>query len=151
MHDIVKIFLFCLIEIQIFKTLFSSHFLFVFENFFESVVLSQDEPQGRKIPNLCYLYLGTWLRTFQTVAEKWIGFVPVLFFGRGIFQYNYGIVPHRKPITVVVGKPISVEKVENPTQEQIENLHAKYVEELKKLYQEHNFKYGNENVKLVIE
>ena len=58
------------------------------------------------------------------MAEKWIGFVPVLFFGRGIFQYNYGIVPHRKPITVVVGKPISVEKVENPTQEQIENLHA---------------------------
>ena len=97
------------------------------------------------------MYLGTWLRTFQTVAEKWIGFVPVLFFGRGIFQYNYGIVPHRKPITVVVGKPISVEKVENPTQEQIENLHAKYVEELKKLYQEHNPKYGNENVKLVIE
>ena len=95
--------------------------------------------------------LGTWLRTFQTVAEKWLGFVPVLFFGRGIFQYNYGIVPHRKPITVVVGKPISVEKVENPTQEQIENLHAKYVEELEKLYEEYNPKYGNENVKLVIE
>ena len=39
-------------------------------------------------------------------AEQHIGFMPVLFFGRGIFQYNLGIVPYRKAITVVVGKPI---------------------------------------------
>ena len=69
------------------------------------------------------------MRLFQNFAEKWVGFTPVMFFGRGIFQYNYGLLPYRKPITVVVGKPISVEKVENPTSEQILNLHAKYAEE----------------------
>lgn len=26
---------------------------------------------------------------------------PVPFFGRGVFQYNYGMLPKRKPITVV--------------------------------------------------
>ena len=91
------------------------------------------------------------MRMFQNFAEKWVGFTPVMFFGRGIFQYNYGLLPYRKPITVVVGKPITVEKVENPTSEQILNLHSKYAEELQNLYDEYNPKYGDTNVKLVIE
>merc|ERR1719189_2316614 len=65
---------------------------------------------------------GSRLRSFQTWAEKWVGFVPVIFFGRGIFQYNYGIIPHRQKITVVVGKPLPVEKKENPSSEDIEKL-----------------------------
>ena len=40
-----------------------------------------------------------------------IGFAPVLFSGRGIFQYNFGFLPHRVPLHVVVGAPIQVEKV----------------------------------------
>lgn len=96
-------------------------------------------------------FLGSRLRSFQRWAEKWVGFTPVLFFGRGVFQYNYGVIPHRKPITVVVGKPINVDKVENPTAEQIQELHSKYVEGLKSLYQEYNPKYGDVNVKLVVE
>jgi len=94
---------------------------------------------------------GTLLRWFQELAEKWIGFTPVMFFGRGIFQYNYGLIPHRKKISIVVGKPMPVEKVEEPSSEQIENLHAKYVEELQKLYNEYNPVYGDPNVILKIE
>jgi 2-acylglycerol O-acyltransferase 2 len=40
---------------------------------------------------------------------------------------SYGLVPFRKPLTVVVGSPISVEKIENPTTEDIANYHNKYV------------------------
>ena len=58
---------------------------------------------------------------------------------------------HRKKITIVVGKPMTVEKVEEPSSEQIENLHAKYVEELQKLYNENNPIYGDPNVTLKIE
>lgn len=94
---------------------------------------------------------GSRLRSFQTWAEKWVGFTPVIFFGRGIFQYNYGLLPHRRRITVVVGKPLQVEKVDNPTREQIAQLHADYVEALTNLYYEYNPKYGDTNVKLVIE
>ena len=43
---------------------------------------------------------GTFLRWFQELAEKWIGFIPVMFFGRGIFQYNYGIIPHRSNFSI---------------------------------------------------
>ena len=46
------------------------------------------------------------------------------------FQYNFGMLPYRKPITVVVGKPIPVEKVEDPTSEQILAMHAKYISAL---------------------
>jgi 2-acylglycerol O-acyltransferase 2 len=55
---------------------------------------------------------GSKLRRFQTWTENYVGFTPILFFGRGIFQYNYGIVPYRKAITIVVGKPIRSESVE---------------------------------------
>ncbi len=67
--------------------------------------------------NFCYL--GSKLRRFQEIVEKFWGFPPVLFFGRGIFQYNYGIVPHRKALTVVIGKPIRVDKIESPSREQV--------------------------------
>lgn len=96
-------------------------------------------------------YDGSRMKRFQTWAEKWVGFTPVMFFGRGIFQYNYGILPHRKPVTVVVGTPIPVSKVEQPSGEQIEALHKQYIEALQQLYEDNKSKYGNENFPLVIE
>ena len=93
---------------------------------------------------------GSWIRRFQDWAQNWFGFAPVLFLGRGIFNYNIGILPHRKPLTVVVGSPIEVEKVPNPTREDIEALHRKYVDSLTALYDENNCLYGDMTVKLVI-
>ena len=74
-----------------------------------------------------------------------------MFFGRGIFQYNYGIVPHRKPVTVVIGKPVPVPKIPNPTAEDILSMHKKYVEALQELYDTYNPIYGDKNLKLFIE
>ena len=93
---------------------------------------------------------GSLVRRVQDYLQNVMGFAPVMFFGRGIFQYNFGIIPHRKPLTLVVGKPIPVEKVAEPTSEQISNLHAQYVEALIKLYKEHNPTYGDKNVELII-
>ena len=64
---------------------------------------------------------------------------------------RFGLLPHRKPIHVVIGSPIKVDRVESPTKEEIESMHAKYVEELQKLYKKYNPIYGNKNVKLVID
>jgi hypothetical protein len=72
-----------------------------------------------------------------------------MFVGRGIFQYSFGIVPHRwpalanhpldrKPVTVVVGAPLRAKKIDNPTTEDVKRLHAKYVKELERLYLKHN-------------
>ena len=64
---------------------------------------------------------------------------------------RFGLLPHRKPIHVVIGSPIKVDRVESPTKEEIESMHAKYVEELQKLYEKYNPIYGDKNVKLVID
>lgn len=43
---------------------------------------------------------------------------------------------------LAVGKPVQVEKVENPSQEDIDNLHAVYVEALVELFKQNKTKYG---------
>ena len=45
---------------------------------------------------------GSFIRSLQeTILDK-IGFpFPIFFIGRGVFQYSFGILPKRHPITVV--------------------------------------------------
>jgi 2-acylglycerol O-acyltransferase 2 len=50
------------------------------------------------------------------------------------------MIPRRKPITTVVGTPIEVTKLENPTNEQVEELHDKFVQALVALFDEYNSK-----------
>ncbi|XP_011356814.1 2-acylglycerol O-acyltransferase 1 [Pteropus vampyrus] len=85
---------------------------------------------------------GSRLRTLQNRMRKIMGFALPLFHARGIFQYNFGLIPYRKPIHSVVGHPIPVHQTLNPTSEQIEELHQTYMEELRKLFEEHKGKYG---------
>jgi len=95
---------------------------------------------------------GSKLRTFQDYLRKFIGLAPVLLKGRGIFQYTFGFIPNRRPITTVVGAPIPVERVFNPTEEQIDDLHAVYIEKLVELFERNKTKYYpfNENIRLNI-
>ena len=68
-----------------------------------------------------------------------------------ILHFRFGLLPYRKPINVVVGAPIKLKQIANPSTEDIERTHAKYMSELQKLYQKYNPIYGDENVKLVFE
>ncbi|TKR57494.1 hypothetical protein L596_030749 [Steinernema carpocapsae] len=94
---------------------------------------------------------GSWVRFIQTKIKEMIGFSPVLFSGRGIFNYSFGLLPHRVPLNIVFGAPIPVEKVEHPTREQVEELHEKYLEALTELFDNHKVAYGiSEDKKLTI-
>lgn len=44
---------------------------------------------------------GSRLRRFQETVRKWLTFAPVVFYGRGIFQYNFGLLPFRRKITTI--------------------------------------------------
>lgn len=44
---------------------------------------------------------GSKLRRFQVWVKAKTGVTPVLFFGRGLFQYSFGLLPKRTPITTV--------------------------------------------------
>lgn len=85
---------------------------------------------------------GSKVRAFQEKWKKMFGFSLPLFYGRGIFNYSYGIMPHRRPITTVIGRPIDVEKVENPSKELIDEYHERYTKELSDLFDEHKTKYN---------
>ncbi|KAK7818862.1 hypothetical protein U0070_001065 [Myodes glareolus] len=85
---------------------------------------------------------GSWLRMVQEKLKKSTGITLPLCYARGIFQNNFGLVPYRKPIYTIVGRPIPVRRTPHPTQEQTDQLHQTYLEELKKLFDEHKGKYG---------
>jgi len=84
---------------------------------------------------------GSWIRKLQIKMKKICGYSPPLFHGRGIFNYTFGIMPYRKPIYTVVGKPIRVQKCEEPTDEQVTALHELYEQGLIDLFEENKLKY----------
>ncbi|XP_071951811.1 2-acylglycerol O-acyltransferase 2-A-like [Antedon mediterranea] len=85
---------------------------------------------------------GSRLKWFQTKMTKILGFAPPIFHGRGIFNYTMGIIPYRKPINTVVGKPIAISKDTSPSQEKVDRIHQEYVESLETLFEENKTKYG---------
>lgn len=70
------------------------------------------------------------------------GVTPMLFHGRGVFNYTFGYLPYRVPLNVVVGKPIPVKKIESPTDEQIDELHKRYIQALTELFEANKHKYS---------
>lgn len=50
----------------------------------------------------------------------------------------------------LVGKPIDVSQVDEPTNEQIDALHNTYVESLKILFEQNKLKYGAQDLELNI-
>jgi len=93
---------------------------------------------------------GSKFRKFQDFFQKTIGFAPVVVFGRGILQYTFGMLPHRKPITVVVGAPIETEKTAKPSQEYIDKIHKQYVDALTALFHKYKGKYAGKDDTLTL-
>uniref|UniRef100_A0A915CDL3 diacylglycerol O-acyltransferase n=1 Tax=Parascaris univalens TaxID=6257 RepID=A0A915CDL3_PARUN len=94
---------------------------------------------------------GSTTRTIQECLKQKLGFSQPLFHGRGIFNYNFGIWPYRRPINSVVGAPIAVEKTKNPTNDDVDRLHAKYISALTELFETHKTNYGvPKDAKLII-
>uniref|UniRef100_A0A8C1GQH6 Acyltransferase n=1 Tax=Cyprinus carpio TaxID=7962 RepID=A0A8C1GQH6_CYPCA len=85
---------------------------------------------------------GTWLRYIQERMQHIMGISLPLFHARGVFQYSFGLMPYRKPINTVVGRPIPVDKNEKPTAEELDVFHQRYMDELSCLFEEHKGNYG---------
>lgn len=84
---------------------------------------------------------GSKLREFQDLARKYTTVNPPALYGRGVFTYNFGILPYRHHIVSVVGKPIDCPKIENPTIEEIKFYQAKYLEEVQQIYDNYKDEY----------
>jgi 2-acylglycerol O-acyltransferase 2 len=84
---------------------------------------------------------GTKLRSFQKQFQSVFGFTTPFFHGRGVFNYDVGILPHRKAIHVVVGRPVKVVQHDNPPTELVEKYHKAYIQELERLYDQFKDEY----------
>uniref|UniRef100_A0A6P4FZB4 Acyltransferase n=1 Tax=Drosophila rhopaloa TaxID=1041015 RepID=A0A6P4FZB4_DRORH len=92
------------------------------------------------------------LRRFQNVVKKFTGISPLLPKGRGIFNYNYGILPYRRRIVQVVGSPIDVVKSDSPHAEYVDEIHGQVMAALEKMFEQHKEEYipNSKQIKLVI-
>lgn len=57
-----------------------------------------------------------------------------LFHARGVFNYDVGMMPYRRPINIVVGRPIQTIQSKTPDPAYVDELHTKYVEELQRIW-----------------
>lgn len=85
---------------------------------------------------------GSTLRRVQDRLQKIMGVALPLFHARGVFQYSFGLLPYRKPIHTVVGRPIRVDQSSCPSKDDIDTLHSRYMEGLTQLFEENKKHYG---------
>lgn len=85
---------------------------------------------------------GSILRFLQLKLKGIYTYTLPFFYGRGMFNYSFGMLPYRKPVFTVVGSPIRIDRVENPTNEEVDKIHAVYVKALQELFDQNKIKYG---------
>uniref|UniRef100_A0A6V3P7F3 Acyltransferase n=1 Tax=Lotharella globosa TaxID=91324 RepID=A0A6V3P7F3_9EUKA len=93
---------------------------------------------------------GSMVRQIQNWLQKKLGVAPVLFMGRGVFNYAFGILPHRRPLTSVVGAPLQCPHVPEVKRGDkiVDEWHEKYIKALKDLHDSHKEKYGNKDAEM---
>ncbi|KIK05706.1 hypothetical protein K443DRAFT_3707 [Laccaria amethystina LaAM-08-1] len=77
---------------------------------------------------------GTMIYAFQRKFQSIFGFTLPLFHGRGLLNYNVGLMPYRRQIVAVIGNPIHVERCEKPTLEELTRVQQRYIEELTRIW-----------------
>ncbi|KAK1922597.1 diacylglycerol acyltransferase [Papiliotrema laurentii] len=90
---------------------------------------------------------GSVLYKIQKKFQKIFGFTLPLFYGRGIFNYNIGLMPFRHPIVSVFGRPIRVEKDTKPSDQKVQELHEEYIEELMRIWDKYKDVYARHRTK----
>ncbi|GMG20083.1 unnamed protein product [Ambrosiozyma monospora] len=87
------------------------------------------------------------LKKCQLALKKHVGFTLPIVISRGVFNYDFGILPYRRPINVVYGEPIPVSRFkgskrgDKATPEEVEHYHKLYVEGLQKVFNDNKHLY----------
>jgi len=87
---------------------------------------------------------GSRLRKFQETVCRVAGVSPPAFYGRGVFNYDVGILPNRRQVATVFGKVITIEKSSNPSEEYVNEVQERYIAELQRLYDKYKNVYASD-------
>jgi len=82
---------------------------------------------------------GTLLRDIQVFIQRKIKFTVPIFWGRGIFNTNFGLMPKRRPIHVFTGEPLSIKPFRERGLEGealVDAVHKAYIAALRRLFDE---------------
>ncbi|KAF7289446.1 Diacylglycerol o-acyltransferase [Mycena chlorophos] len=77
---------------------------------------------------------GTTIYSLQQKFKSVFGFTLPLFHGRGLLNYNLGLMPYRRQIVAVIGRPIRVTQADNPTLDEVTAVQKLYIEELERIW-----------------
>jgi 2-acylglycerol O-acyltransferase 2 len=84
---------------------------------------------------------GSLLRMIQEIFTRLTIFPFPLLSGSSVSRHIFGFIPLRKSVDMVIGKPIEIVKVENPTIEEVNRVFEIYQNALENLFYEHKNKY----------
>ena len=77
-----------------------------------------------------------FIHKMQLIIKKVLGFTVPLFHARGVFNYDVGMMPYRRPLNVVVGRPIKVQQAKKPEDAYVDEIHGYYTRELERIWDE---------------
>ncbi len=82
------------------------------------------------------------IRFIQHSWYRLFGFSTPFFFGRGLFNYRFGWLPRRVPITLIVGEPIDVGQPRASIKDdEVRQLRNQYIQRLTDLYNRYKDQY----------
>jgi diacylglycerol O-acyltransferase 2, plant len=82
---------------------------------------------------------SNWFSDVLLAVGRKLGFLPMIFFGLWNIPFAQ---PKPSPLTIVIGKPIPMPKIEKPSAEEIAKYHEVFLREMRRVFEDNKAEHG---------